>query len=59
MILTQCQFASIDMMLHGQDVPKNIEELDSIILNKVNELSIIEKGDNYKMYCSFSHIFDG
>ena len=59
MVLTQCQFASIDMMLHGQDVPKNIEELDNIILNKVNELSIIEKGDNYKMYCSFSHIFDG
>ena len=59
MYLTQSQFWTIDMMLHSQKVPKNIEELDDVILRKVNELSIIQKDKNYKMYCSFWHIFDG
>jgi len=46
------------MLLHSKKTSKNIEELDSMILKKVNDLSVISKDIDYKMYCGFSHIFD-
>ncbi|MBT5491918.1 hypothetical protein HOA93_01330 [bacterium] len=48
----------MDMYFHSGVVFKDVSELDKIFLEKVNELSIFKKDENYKMYCSFSHIFD-
>jgi hypothetical protein len=45
------------MMFYSGEKFKNIEDLDKKFLEKVNELSIFKKEENYKMYCSFSHIF--
>ena len=50
-------YSIIDMMFHSWEEFKNIEDLDKKFLEKVNELSIFKKEENYKMYCSFSHIF--
>jgi len=36
-----------------------VEDLDKNFLEKVNSLSLFKKDENYKMYCSFSHIFAG
>ncbi|MFA5917579.1 MAG: M3 family metallopeptidase [Candidatus Gracilibacteria bacterium] len=57
--LRQNEFASLDMHLHNKAVPDNIDELDDYVLGFVNNYSISPKEKDYKMYTSFSHIFDG
>jgi peptidyl-dipeptidase Dcp len=56
--LRQNEFASLDMHLHNKAVPDNIDELDDYVLWFVNNYSISPKEKDYKMYTSFSHIFD-
>ena len=57
MVLRQNEFALLDMHLYTWDVPNSIEELDKKVLNIVNELWLFKRGDDYKMYTSFGHIF--
>ena len=57
-VLWQSIYSIMDMYFHSGVVFKNISELDKVFLEKVNELSIFKKDKNYKMYCSFTHIFD-
>ena len=57
-ILSQTIYWVTDMMFFSWEKFKNIEDLNKKFLEKVNELSIFKKWDDYKMYCSFSHIFD-
>jgi peptidyl-dipeptidase Dcp len=57
-VLGQSIYSIMDMYFHSGVVFKDVSELDKIFLEKVNELSIFKKDKNYKMYCSFSHIFD-
>ena len=57
-VLGQSIYSIMDMYFHSGVVFKDVSELDKIFLEKVNELSIFKKDENYKMYCSFSHIFD-
>jgi len=45
------------MMFHSGKTFNSVEELDESFLNKVNEFSIFQKDENYKMYASFGHIF--
>ncbi len=56
--LRQNEFASLDMHLHNKAVPDSIDELDDYVLWFVNNYSISPKEKDYKMYASFSHIFD-
>ncbi len=56
--LRQNEFASLDMHLHSKVIPDTIDELDYEIFWFVNNYSILEKDKDYKMYASFSHIFD-
>ncbi|MCH2188938.1 M3 family metallopeptidase, partial [Candidatus Gracilibacteria bacterium] len=57
--LRQCEFALLDMHLYSSDVPKSIADLDTYILDQVNAISLFPRGDQYKMYTSFGHIFGG
>nr|MDD3720381.1 M3 family metallopeptidase [Candidatus Gracilibacteria bacterium] len=57
--LRQNEFASLDMHLHSKVVPDNIEKLDDFVLDFINNYGIFKKDKDYKMYASFSHIFDG
>ncbi len=59
MTLWQCVYASLDMKLHSIDQIRDIAHMDELILWLVNEISYFKKEDEYKMYCAFSHIFDG
>lgn len=59
MILWQCAYATLDMSLHQKRAYDSIEDLDNYILNLMNSISLIPKENSYKMYTSFSHIFDG
>ncbi|NCO31532.1 M3 family metallopeptidase [bacterium] len=45
------------MNLYSSEIPDNIEQLDKKILEIVNKYSIFKRLDDYKMYCSFNHIF--
>jgi Zn-dependent oligopeptidase len=56
-VLWQNTYAICDMMFHSGEDFKDIADLDKKFLDKVNSLSIFQKWDNYKMYCSFGHIF--
>jgi Zn-dependent oligopeptidase len=47
------------MHLYAEDIPKNIEELDKKTLDIVNKYGINKRDLDYKMYCSFGHIFGG
>jgi Zn-dependent oligopeptidase len=58
-VLSQNIYSVIDMMFYSWKKFENIEDLDKQYLEKVNELSIFKKEENYKAYCSFSHIFAG
>lgn len=55
----QNELALLDMTLYTIPVPKTIKELDKIFLEIVNKYSIFPRFLDYKMYCSFSHIFAG
>lgn len=56
-VARQNEFALLDMSLYSSEIPKSTEELDKKILEIVNKYSIFKRGDDYKMYCSFNHIF--
>jgi Zn-dependent oligopeptidase len=47
------------MMFYSGENFENKEELDKKFLEKVNKFSIFKREKNYKMYCSFKHIFSG
>ena len=57
-VLKQNELALIDNYLFTHDLPENIEEMDQGILEIVNENSILPKTDDYKIYCTFLHIYD-
>ena len=56
-VARQNEFSLLDMSLYSSDIPNSIEELDKKTLEIVNKYSIFERWDDYKMYCSFNHIF--
>ncbi len=56
-VARQNEFALLDMYLYKDEVPKNIEELDKKFLELVNKYWIFKRGEEYKMYTSFNHIF--
>ncbi|MFK7779929.1 MAG: M3 family metallopeptidase [Candidatus Gracilibacteria bacterium] len=58
-VARQNEFALLDMTLYSSAIPKNIKDLDKIVLEIVNKHSVFKRSDNYKMYCHFSHIFSG
>ena len=58
-VLGQNIYSIIDMMFYSWIEFKNVSDLDKQYLDKVNELSIFKKSENYKAYASFSHIFWG
>ena len=47
------------MMLYSEKVPETVEELDAKIHEINNKMSLFPRGEKYKQYCSFHHIFDG
>lgn len=55
----QNELALLDMTLYTSDIPNSVEELDQKILEIVNQYSIFPRGEEYKMYCAFLHIFGG
>ncbi len=56
-ILRQNEFALVDIHLYTNPAPKTIKELDREIIDIVNQNSIFNRWKEYKMYCSFHHIF--
>jgi oligopeptidase A len=54
----QLEFALLDMNIHQIKSFKNVEKLDKEILKIVNKYSLFKRKNDYKMYTSFSHIFD-
>lgn len=56
-VARQNEFALLDMSLYSSEIPDNVEQLDKKILEIVNKYSIFKRWDDYKMYCSFNHIF--
>ena len=57
--LRQNEFALLDMNLHSTQVPETVEELDKKVLDMVNSVSMFQRGEEYKMYTAFTHIFNG
>jgi len=55
----QNELALLDMTLYTSPIPNSVEELDQKILEIVNQYSIFPRGEEYKMYCAFLHIFGG
>jgi hypothetical protein len=45
------------MHLYAEEIPKDIAELDQKTLDIVNKYGINKRDADFKMYCSFSHIF--
>jgi peptidyl-dipeptidase Dcp len=58
-VLGQNVYALLDMHLYAEEIPASIEELDKKTLEIVNKYGISQRDENYKMYCSFGHIFGG
>jgi peptidyl-dipeptidase Dcp len=58
-ILRQNEFALLDFLLHTDEPPKTIDELEEKTSSIANTYSIKEKPESYKMYASFLHIFSG
>lgn len=58
-VTRQNELALVDMLLYTSEIPQSIEELDQKILGFVNQYSIFPRGEEYKMYCAFLHIFGG
>jgi len=56
-VARQNEFALLDMSLYSSEIPNSVIELDEKILEIVNKYSIFKRKDDYKMYCSFNHIF--
>ena len=55
----QNELVLLDMTLYTSLIPNSVEELDQKILEIVNQYSIFPRGEEYKMYCAFLHIFGG
>lgn len=55
----QNELALLDMTLYTSPILNSVEELDQKILEIVNQYSIFPRGEEYKMYCAFLHIFGG
>lgn len=53
------ELALVDMSLYTSSLPNSVEELDQKVLEIVNQYSIFPRGEEYKMYCAFLHIFGG
>jgi Zn-dependent oligopeptidase len=53
----QIEFALLDMTLYSKKPPKSVKELDRKTLEIINRYGIYKRKNDYKMYCSFSHIF--
>ncbi|MDP2090070.1 MAG: M3 family metallopeptidase [Candidatus Gracilibacteria bacterium] len=58
-VARQNEFALLDMHIYSSEVSETVEMLDKKVLEIVNKYSIFPRGDDYKMYCSFGHIFGG
>jgi len=56
-VARQNEFALLDMSLYSSEVPNSVIELDEKTLEIVNKYSIFKRWEDYKMYCSFNHIF--
>ena len=53
----QNELALVDNYLYTHEVPEDISILDKNILDTVNTYSYFKRGEEYKMYCAFLHIF--
>lgn len=53
----QTEFSILDMTIYSQKLPSNVDELDKTMLDIVNQNSYFKRDNDYKMYCSFNHIF--
>ncbi len=58
-VLRQNELAMLDLWLYSSVVPKSVSELDKRILQLINQYSLFPRGEEYKMYCAFLHIFGG
>ncbi len=58
-VARQNEFALLDMHIYSSEVPESVEMLDKKVLEIVNKYSIFPRWEEYKMYCSFGHIFWG
>ncbi|MBT4936704.1 M3 family metallopeptidase [Candidatus Peregrinibacteria bacterium] len=58
-MLRQNEFGFLDLILHSSAPPKTVKELDEKCLQIAQKYSLFKKKKNYKMHCSFSHIFAG
>ncbi|MBR6907060.1 hypothetical protein IKN40_00740 [bacterium] len=56
-VARQNELALIDNYFYTHEVAKDVDELDKVYLSVVNKFSSFERGDDYKMYCAFLHIF--
>jgi len=56
-VIRQNEFALLDMNIYIMKIPESILELDKKILDFVNKYWLFKRDNNYKMYCSFGHIF--
>lgn len=57
--MRQTELALLDLELYGTQIPTTVADLDQKILETVNRHSLYPRGEEYKMYCSFLHIFGG
>ncbi len=56
-VARQNEFALLDMTLYSSELASDIDDLDKKTLDIVNTHSIFRRDNDYKMYCSFNHIF--
>lgn len=59
MIVKQNEYAMMDMLLHGSEIPKVEQELDEKIYETHTKSSIFPRPEIYNPHTSFTHIFDG
>lgn len=55
----QIELGMLDMNLYTAHPAETIEDLDQQILEIVNQYSFFPRGEEYKMYTAFLHIFGG
>lgn len=58
-VLRQNELALLDLFLYTAPIPESVAALDQQVLELVNQYSVFARGEDYKMYCSFLHIFGG
>jgi Zn-dependent oligopeptidase len=59
MILKQNEYSSLDLLLHGWEIPKTETELQNIVEWNYDACSLFQRGNIYNPHTSFTHIFDG